>query len=116
MLSNENYHNWNIDSYEFEKIFEDQLLQLPCTEQGYLKLDLATQSPVQPDLEYQTGSTTSLGNLFQCFTTLTVKNFFQMSNLTLPPLNLKPFPQVQSQQSLLKSLSPSFLQLICLRY
>jgi len=34
-------------------------------------------------------STASLGNLFQCFTSLTVKNFFLISNLNLPSLRLK---------------------------
>ena len=54
-------------------------------------------------------STTSLGNLFQCLTALTVKDFFLISNLNLPSLSLKAFPLVLSPQTLLKSLSPSFL-------
>jgi len=29
-------------------------------------------------------STTSLGSLFQCLTTLSIKKFFQISNLNLP--------------------------------
>ena len=37
-------------------------------------------------------STTSLGNLFQCVTTLCVKNFLLISYLNLPCLSLKPFP------------------------
>jgi len=37
-------------------------------------------------------STTSLGSLFQCFTTLSVKKFFLISNLNLPWCNLRPFP------------------------
>ena len=37
-------------------------------------------------------STISLGNLFQCPTTLTVEDFFLISNLNLPSLSLKPFP------------------------
>ena len=39
-------------------------------------------------------STTSFGNLFQCVTTLRVKNFLLISNLNLPYLSLKPFPFV----------------------
>ncbi|KAK4822235.1 hypothetical protein QYF61_011876 [Mycteria americana] len=39
-------------------------------------------------------STTSLGSLFQCLTTLSVKKFFLTSNLNLPWLNLRPFPLV----------------------
>ena len=37
-------------------------------------------------------STTSLGNLFRCVTTLWVKNLFLISNLNLPCLSLKPSP------------------------
>jgi len=37
-------------------------------------------------------ATASLGNLFQCFTTLMVKNFFLISNLNLPSFSLEPFP------------------------
>ncbi|KAK4832076.1 hypothetical protein QYF61_020632 [Mycteria americana] len=48
-------------------------------------------------------STTSLGNLFQCFTTLIVKNFFLISSLNLPSFSLKPLPLVLSQQVLLKT-------------
>ena len=55
-------------------------------------------------------STTSLGNLCQCFTTLSVKNFFLISSLNLPSFGLKPSPLVLSQQALLKDLSPSFLK------
>ncbi|KAK4825808.1 hypothetical protein QYF61_002413 [Mycteria americana] len=63
-------------------------------------------------------STTSLGNLHQCFTTLIVKNFFLISSLNLPSFTLKPLPLVLSQQAPLKilkgcnkvSLQPSLLQ------
>ena len=43
--------------------------------------------------------TTYLGNLFQCVTTLWVKNFFLISNLNLPCLSLKPFPLSPSTDS-----------------
>ena len=56
-------------------------------------------------------SSISLGNLFHCLTTLTVKDFFLVSNLNLPSLSLKPLPLFLSQQPLLKSLSSSFLKL-----
>ena len=49
-------------------------------------------------------STTSLGNLFQCLNTFTVKDFFLISNLNLPSLSLKPFPLVLPQQILLESV------------
>jgi len=41
-------------------------------------------------------STTSLGSLFQCLTTLSVKKFFLISNLSLPWWNLRPFPLILS--------------------
>ncbi|KAK4806804.1 hypothetical protein QYF61_005600 [Mycteria americana] len=48
-------------------------------------------------------STMSLDNLFQCLTTLIVKNFFLMSILNLPSFNLKQLPVVLSLQALAKS-------------
>jgi len=54
-------------------------------------------------------TTISLANLCQCLTTFIVKNFF-ISTLNLPCFNLKPFPLALSQQILLRSLPPSFLQ------
>lgn len=41
-------------------------------------------------------SITSLGNLFQCPITITVKFFFLISNLNLPCLNSRPFPLLLS--------------------
>jgi len=41
-------------------------------------------------------STASLGNLSQCLTTLTVKNFLLISNLNPPSSSLKPFLLVLS--------------------
>ncbi|KAK4828156.1 LOW QUALITY PROTEIN: hypothetical protein QYF61_024071, partial [Mycteria americana] len=61
-------------------------------------------------------STTSLGNLFQCFTTLIVKNVFLISTLNLPSFSLKPLPLVLSQQALLKSLLPSFFSSCALAF
>ena len=55
-------------------------------------------------------ATASLGNLFQCFTTLMLKNFFQTSNLNLPSFSLQPFPLVLSLHTLVISPSPSFLE------
>ncbi|KAK4827897.1 hypothetical protein QYF61_022320 [Mycteria americana] len=49
-------------------------------------------------------STTSLGNLCQCFTTFIIKNFFLISSLNLPSFTLKPLPLVLSQQALPKRL------------
>jgi len=47
-------------------------------------------------------STASLGNPFQRFTSLIVKNFFLISSLNLPCFSLKPLPLVLSLLSLLK--------------
>ncbi|KAK4829612.1 hypothetical protein QYF61_005739 [Mycteria americana] len=61
-------------------------------------------------------STTSLGNLFQCLTTLIGKNFFLISNLNLPSFSLKPLPLALSLHALVLegcnkiSLEPSHLQ------
>ena len=69
-----------------EGTFKGHLVQLPCNEQGHLQLDQVAQSFFQPDLEGLQDdrvSTTSLGNPFQCFTNIIVRNFFLMSNLNL---------------------------------
>jgi len=50
-------------------------------------------------------ATASVGNLFQCFTTLMVKNFFLISNLDLPSFSLEPFPLVLSLHTLVKRVN-----------
>lgn len=52
-------------------------------------------------------STTYLGNLCQCITTLTAKYFFLMANLNLSSFRLKPLHRVLLLQALLKHLSSS---------
>ena len=54
-------------------------------------------------------STTSLGSLFQCLTTLSVKKFFLISNLNLPWCNLRPFPLVLSPVTSEKRPTPPVL-------
>lgn len=55
-------------------------------------------------------STTPLENLPQCFNILIIKKpFFLIPNLYLSSLSFKPLPSVLLEQTLLKSLSPSFL-------
>ncbi|KAK4807471.1 hypothetical protein QYF61_008239 [Mycteria americana] len=49
-----------------------------------------------PEIIRDGDSTTSLGSLFQCLTTLSVKKFFLMSNLNLPWRNWRPFPLILS--------------------
>ena len=65
--------------------------QPPCYVQGCQPLYQAAQSHNQPgfDCLHDGASTASLGNLFQCVTTLCVKNFLLISNLNLPCLSLK---------------------------
>jgi len=55
-------------------------------------------------------SITSLGNLGQGLTTLTVKNVFLISSLNLPSLSLKPLLLVLPLQALVKSPSPALWQ------
>ena len=78
----------------------------------HLQLGHIAQSLVQPDLNVSKhkASTTSLCNLFQCFTTLTVEILFLMSSLNLCHSSLKPFPLVLSPQTVLKSMPPSYSQ------
>jgi len=54
-------------------------------------------------------STASFGNLFQCVTTLCVKNFLRISNLNIPCHSLKPCPLVLSLSTLTNSCYPSCL-------
>ena len=72
------------------------------------RLPRATSS-LALDASRDGASTTSLGNPFQCDTTLCVKNFLLISNLNLLCLSLKPFPLVLSLSTLVSSHSPSCL-------
>ena len=56
-----------IGSLELEGTFKGQLVQLPCNEQGRSSLTLKVSR--------DRTSTTPPGNLFQCLTTLPVKDF-----------------------------------------
>ena len=70
--------------FEKEGTLKGHLVQLSCNEQGHLQLHQVAQSSVQPDLEcLQRWASTSLGNLFQCLTSLTVKNFLIITSLNL---------------------------------
>lgn len=66
----------------------------PCNEQGHLQLHQVAQSPIGPDTECLQGRSNHpfSGQLFQCFTTLTVKNLFLTPNLSLLSFSLKLFP------------------------
>ena len=85
------------------------LFQLPCYVQDcQTRLPRATSS-LALNACRDGASTTSLGNLFQCVTTLCVKNLLLISNLNLPCPSLKPFPLVLSPSILINSHSPSCL-------
>jgi len=73
----------------------------------------------RPEVPYSTGflntsrdgdSTTSLGSLFQCLTTLWTKILFLISSLNLPWHNLRPFPLVLSLVTWEKTQTPTSLQ------
>ena len=60
-----------------------EVVDAPSLESFKARLDVALGSLVL-NASRDGSSTTSLGNLFQCVTTLCVKNFFLISNLNLP--------------------------------
>ena len=100
-----------VESFKLEGNPKGHVIPLPAANRDTYS-SIRCSEPLQPDrgcLQGQ-GSTTSLRNLFQHLTTMTVKTFFLISNLNLPSFSLKPLPLVLSQQTLLKSLSPCFLQ------
>ncbi|KAK4823689.1 hypothetical protein QYF61_005755 [Mycteria americana] len=63
---------FTLDSGFSPGTFKGHLVQPPCNEQGHLQLDQVAQSPSKLTLNVSRdgASTTSLGNLFHCFTTL----------------------------------------------
>ena len=94
-----------------EGTFKIIWFQPPCYRQGHLPLDQAAHSPIQPSLDCLQGMVihTLSCNLFQCLTTLTVKNFFLSSiHLNLPSSSLKPFPLLLLLHALIKKSLPSF--------
>ena len=98
-----------MESLELEGTFRSHLDQYACTEQGHLQLDQGLRACTSQVLKVSRdgASTTSLGSLFQCFMTLTLKDFFLISKLNLPYFSLKPL--VLSQQTLLTKMLPCFL-------
>lgn len=74
-------HNFKIieskNPSELEGTSEGHLVQILCNGQGHAQLDQVAQGLFQPQLEVSRdwASTTSLGNLFQCLTTLIVRLF-----------------------------------------
>jgi len=64
-----------IETFELEETFKGHLVQLPCSEQGHLRLSQVLRAPSSLALKVSrdAASATSLGNLCQWLTTLTVK-------------------------------------------
>lgn len=103
----------SIDCLELQGTVYDDLVQLPHSEEGHLQLDQVAQNLIQPHLERNMASATSLGNLFHCLTALTVKYIFLISNLFFSlffPLAslqvLKGCYQITSEPSLLQAKQP----------
>ena len=75
---------------------------------------MEVQSPNQPGLAWnnsrERASTASLGNLFCCFTTHTVKNFFLITSLNLPSFQFKPVTLCPVATSAVNKFVPIFLR------
>ena len=98
-----------MESFGLEGTFKGPLVHpRPCNEQGHPHRLLRAPSNLTLNVSGHGASTTSLGNLFQCLTTLSIKHFFLTSSLKLPSSSFKPLRLVLSLQALLKSLSASF--------
>ena len=89
-----------MESFELEETFKGHLVQLPCNEQGCLHYIRLLRAPSSLTLSVSTDgvSTTYLGNLCQCLTSLSVKKLLPYVHSNLPSFSLKPFPLVLSQQ------------------
>jgi len=100
-----------IEWFGWEGTFRGHLAQPPAVSRDIFNQTRLLRAPSNLALNVSRdgASTTSPGNLYQRFTTLTVNNFFLISSLNLPSLSLKPLLLVLAQQALLKRLSPSFL-------
>lgn len=94
------------EQFGSEGLFKDQFFNQPV-----MGRDIFNQFKALSNLTSNTyidgASTTSLGNLFQCLNTFTVKNFFHTSNLNLSSSSLKSSPLLLLLQALVKSVPPS---------
>ncbi|KAK4830462.1 hypothetical protein QYF61_011186, partial [Mycteria americana] len=84
------------ESYRLEKTFKIiESNHKPNTAKNHhYTMSLSTSSKRPLNTSRDGDSTTSLGSLFQCLITLSVKKNFLISSLNLPWRNLRPFPLV----------------------
>ena len=110
-LRSQNKNQKLTELFQLKGTFKGHLLQpLAMNRDTYISVRLLKAlSSLILNVSKDRASTTSLGNLFQCLTTLIVKNFFITFNLNLPSFSWKSFSLVLSKQKLLKCLSISFL-------
>ena len=96
----------------FERTLKGHLIQCPCNEEGHPWLDQVLRAPssLTFNVSKDKASTTTLGNLLQCLTTLTVKNFFLISNLNLKGETMKEisFCLLQSHEPYTQPREPPF--------
>lgn len=115
VLESKSERKWSSDaeSWKHRLGLEETLkllwLQPLCHGQGHHPLDQIAQGPIQCGLKHfqEWGIHNLIGNLFQSFTTLWVKNFFLTSSLNLPSFSLKLLPLVPSLSAHVKSCSPN---------
>jgi len=90
-----------------ERTFKGHLVQSPAISRAIFNCSGLLKPPPNLTLNVSRGGapTTSLGNLFQCSTTLAVKDLFLITSLNRLSFSLKPLPLVPSQQLLLRNFS-----------
>lgn len=102
--------------FQVEGTCNDHLVQLPEQFRANQKLKHVVKGNMSKCLlnsDKPGALTTSLGNLFQCLTTIVVKKCFQASSLNLPWHSFEPYPQVLSLDTWEKrSAAPSVLPLL----
>lgn len=84
--------------------FKGHPVQTPCNEQGQFQLDHIALFHLMLGVFRDGPSVSSVGSMFQCVTTLAVKNVTPVSSLNLPSLRLTQKTLVLLQQVMLKFL------------
>ena len=102
-----------IESWVGKDLWNHQVQPSTQHHHSYKTISRSTTSTHFLNTSRDGDSTTFLGSLFQCLTTLSVKKFFLISNLNLPWCNLRPLPLILSlvtweKRPTLTSLQPPF--------